>query len=314
MNTQLSPFLHFNRSDWANLAKQNVNPLTTKKLHVLAGTLGSLSMEEVSSIYHPLSSLIELYVGALQDLFQSTTQFLGHKNRRVPYIIGVAGSVAVGKSTTSRILQELLSQGPNKPNVELVTTDGFLFPNKVLEKRSLMHRKGFPETYDISTLLKFVFALKSGKSGLKVPIYSHLSYDILPETFTTLNRPDIVIIEGLTVLQTGSPGDDPEHPRLFISDFFDFKIFVDAKPQFIQRWYIERFLKLRDTAFKDPSSYFHRYAQLDDDQARTFAGSVWSNINEINLFENILPTRERADLILSKDENHHVSGIRLRKI
>ncbi len=314
MKKQISPFINFNRSEWSQLSKRSANPLSSEELHRLAGTLGHLSMEEVNSIYHPLSSLIELYVGALKNLFKSTTQFLGHKNRRVPYIIGVAGSVAVGKSTTSRILQELLSQGPESPNVALVTTDGFLFPNEVLEDRSLMHRKGFPETYDVNALLKFVFALKSGASNLKVPVYSHLSYDVLPDTFNELNRPDIVIVEGLTVLQTGSPGDDPERPRLFISDFFDFKIFVDANPLFIQRWYIERFLKLRDTAFKDPSSYFHRYATLDDEQARTFAGSIWSNINEINLYENILPTRERADLILNKNENHAVGGIRLRKI
>ncbi len=311
---KLSPFLSLDRAEWADLYHTKDRPLSDEKLHFLSGTLGSLSTEEVNSIYRPLASLVQLYVESLRSLFQSTSEFLGHRDRRVPYIIGVAGSVAVGKSTTSRILQELLSHGPQKPKVDLVTTDGFLFPNKILEERSLMHRKGFPETYDVGALLKFVSDVKSGQTNLSVPQYSHLTYDVLPDAHLHIDEPDIVIVEGLTVLQTGAPGGDPEKPRLFVSDFFDFKIFVDANTEHIKSWYTERFLKLRDTAFKKTDSYFHRYAQLDDEQARTFAGSIWSNINEINLLENILPTRERADLILSKDYDHRIKNIRLRKI
>lgn len=314
MNKSLSPFLEFNRRDWAKLRADTPLTLEEEDLRRLRGINVDLSIEEVETIFLPLSRLLNLYIGASQNLYGATSAFLGHHNRRVPYIIGLAGSVAVGKSTTSRILRELLAYWPEHMSVALVTTDGFLYPNAELERRSLMHRKGFPETYDIAKILEFVFTLKSGQANIKVPIYSHLQYDILPNEFVTLKQPDVVIIEGLTVLQTGDPGLDVDKPRVFVSDFFDFQIFVDAETKNIRRWYIERFLKLRDTAFKDPTSYFHRYAHLNDIETTTLADSIWSNINKINLIENILPTRERADLILRKDKNHHVKKVRLRKI
>ena len=307
-----TPYLTFDRGSWAPLRADTPLRLTEAELVELRGVNVEVSLNEVQDIYLPLSRLINLYVGATQDLYQATTTFLGHHNRKVPYVIGLAGSVAVGKSTIGRILKAVLSRWPEHPSVELVTTDGFLLPNKILEERNLMHRKGFPNTYDRSSLLKFVSDIKSGLPT-ESPVYSHLTYDIVADERIQIDTPDIVIVEGLNVLQTGPPGSEDE-PRVFVSDFFDFKIFVDAKPKFIRKWYIERFVKLRDTAFQRPESYFKKYADLTDEQATLMADSIWQNINEINLIENILPTRGRADLILRKGKNHRVKRVRLRKI
>lgn len=317
MNAHLTdgptPFLTFDRESWAPLRKDTPLRLNEADLVELRGVNEEVSLAEVAEIYLPLSRLLNLYVGAAQDLFGATSTFLGHKTQKVPYVIGLAGSVAVGKSTIGRILRAILSRWPEHPVVDLVTTDGFLLDNDELEKRNLMHRKGFPETYDQKKLLRFVSDLKSGNAA-RSPVYSHLHYDIVDNEFITIEDPDIVIIEGLNVLQTGPPGDDPENPRLFVSDFFDFKVFVDAETKNIRQWYVDRFLKLRDTAFRDPESYFHQYADLSDEQSETLAQSIWQNINEINLIENILPTRGRADLILEKSSSHAVERVRLRKI
>jgi type I pantothenate kinase len=266
----------------------------------------ALSTEEVEAIYLPLSRLLNLYVKAAQQLFSVTDTFLGKPTQPVPYLIGIAGSVAVGKSTIARILQALLARWPDHPRVDLVTTDGFLYPNAVLEARGIMHRKGFPESYDRRRLLAFVSSLKAGLEEVRAPVYSHLHYDILPGEERVVRRPDIVIIEGLNVLQGGGGG-------TYVSDYFDFSIFVDADPDHIEAWYVDRFLTLRDTSFRRPDSYFHRYASLDDDEAREVARGIWRGINLPNLRENILGTRERATLILEKSADHSVARVRLRR-
>jgi type I pantothenate kinase len=287
--------------------------LSEERLARLRGLNERVSLREVEQIYLPLSRLVNLYVGAVQHLHAASASFLGNSEAKVPYIIGIAGSVAVGKSTTARILQALLSDWSTHPHVDLVTTDGFLHPNRILTERGLMQRKGFPESYDQRCLLQFLKDVKSGMPEVVAPMYSHLTYDILPDAVQTVRRPDILILEGLNVLQTrsGLPG---KPLRLFVSDFFDFSIYVDAKEADAEQWYIERFLMLRETAFRDSASYFHRYAQLTVEEAIETARGIWSRINGVNLRENILPTRERAHLILRKGPDHAVQEVQLRKL
>jgi type I pantothenate kinase len=308
-----TPYLSFSHDEWERLRANTPLTLTGDDVERLRGINDKLSLEEVAKIYLPLSRLLNLYVGATQGLHRVSAQFLGNATAKVPFILGIAGSVAVGKSTSARVLRELLARWPNHPKVDLVTTDGFLFPNRVLKARGIMHRKGFPESYDVKRLLKFVADVKSGVEAVTAPVYSHLRYDILPGQTQTVRQPDIMILEGLNVLQT-SAGPPRPKPPVFVSDFFDFSIYVNAKPSHIQTWYVERFLTLCRTAFQNPESYFHRYASLSKEEARETARQIWQNINEINLKENILPTRLRADLVLDKGMDHTIQRVLLRKI
>ncbi|WP_084429155.1 type I pantothenate kinase [Aliagarivorans marinus] len=303
---------HFERSEWAKLRQSVPMTLTESDLERIRGINEALSLQQVSDIYLPLSRLLNLYVKARQDRRKVIGDFLG-RPKHLPYIIGVSGSVAGGKSTTSRILQALLQRWPEHPKVDIVTTDGFLYPNAELERRGLMQRKGFPESYDKRRLLEFVAALKSGERNVSAPVYSHFVYDILPGEEAVVDQPDILILEGLNVLQ--SECDQPCHQvrRPFVSDYVDFSIFVDADVELLENWYVERFLKLRASAFRDRGAYFHHYASLDRDEAVDIATDIWGRINKVNLLQNILPTRERADLILEKGRNHEVSSVRLRK-
>jgi type I pantothenate kinase len=305
---ELSPYVELHRDQWRELRRATPLPLTAEELLRLRGLGEQVDLAEVAEVYLPLSRLINLQVAARQRLYEATTTFLGEDSRgtKVPYIIGIAGSVAVGKSTTARILRTLLARWPDHPRVDLVTTDGFLHPRAELVRRGIMHRKGFPESYDRRALLRFVTEVKSGAERVSAPVYSHLAYDILPGEEQVVQRPDILILEGLNVLQPG--------PRLTVSDLFDFSIYVDAPTTDIERWYIERFLKLRHTAFADPASHFHHFAGLPDDEARAEARHLWRTINEPNLMENIKPTRPRATLVLRKDADHTINRVRLRKL
>ncbi|HCH6453141.1 TPA: type I pantothenate kinase [Vibrio parahaemolyticus] len=307
----MSPFLSFDRAEWAELRNSVPMTLSEDDLKALQGINENLTMEEAVEIYLPLSRLLNLYVQARQSRNSVLQQFLNTEEHAPPFVIGIAGSVAVGKSTTARILKALLSRWENHPKVALVTTDGFLYPKKVLEERGIMHRKGFPESYDIKRLVEFVSDVKAGKPNLEVPVYSHITYDITDE-LKKVDRPDVLIIEGLNVLQSGM--DYPHDPhRVFVSDFLDFSIYVDAESETIEQWYVERFLKFRRGAFTKPGSYFSHYAQLSVDEAKSKAKEIWRNINGLNLELNILPTRERAHLILHKGVNHLVDKVSLRK-
>jgi type I pantothenate kinase len=269
-------------------------------------------MDEVMEVYLPLSRLLNLYVAATQQLFRVTDTFLGSPAAKVPYVIAIAGSVAGGKSTTARVLQALLARWPDHPKVDLVTTDGFLHPNAVLEARGIMHRKGFPESYDVRRLIRFLAEVKSGVGEVRAPIYSHLVYDIVPGELV-VRRPDILILEGLNVLQSGGPGE--RAARVFVSDFLDFSIYIDASEEDLEAWYLQRFQRLRETAFRDPESFFHQYAvNMSEDEAMAFGRQVWATINAVNLRENIEPTRDRARLILDKGKDHRVERVWLRKL
>ena len=308
-----SPYRHFSREEWARLRADTPMTLVPRDLDALSGIIEELSIDEVEQVYLPLSRLLNLYVAAAQELHAITSRFLGHKDSRVPFIVGVAGSVAVGKSTTARVLRALLARWPDHPRVDLVTTDGFLWPNAELETRGLMNRKGFPESFDTSSLLNFLGDVKSGKSNVIAPIYSHFHYDIIPGQHVVVNRPDILIVEGLNVLQPARlPKDGEAIP--FVSDFFDFSIYLDADPAVIENWYVTRFLRLRNTAFRDPGAYFHRYAALSHEESIAKALEIWNGINRINLDENIIPTRQRARLILRKAANHRIDSVALRKL
>ncbi len=308
-----SPFVRFTRRDWSRLRKATPLTLTPADLAELQGVNEQLSLPEVSQIYLSLSRLLSLHVAAVQDLHRVRAGFVGRATPKVPYIIGIAGSVAVGKSTVARLLRALLARWPSHPKVELVTTDGFLLPNQVLERRKLMHRKGFPESYDVKGLLAFLDAIKSGQRLVRAPIYSHLAYDILPDRQQEIRRPDILILEGLNVLQTGRPDPALSGPG-FVSDYFDFSLYIDAEEGHIEKWFVDRFLTFRTTAFRDPASYFHRYAALSKREAIRVARQVWREINGVNLRENILPTRTRADLILTKGPDHRIESVQLRRI
>jgi len=301
-----SRFVEFTRAEWARLRASTPLPLTEPQLRRLVSINERMSLDEVADIYLPLSRLLNLYVGATQNLRNATATFLGSERPRIPFVIGVAGSVAVGKSTTSRVLQALLASWPSHPQVDLVTTDGFLLPQRVLEARGLERRKGFPESYDLRRLLRFMGDVKSGVPEAIAPVYSHLAYDVVPGDAQAVRTPDVVIVEGLNVLQAGR--------GVFVSDFFDFSIYVDANETDIEQWYVERFLTLRETVFRNPSSYFHRYAELTPDEARETALAIWRDINLVNLRENVLPTRERAHLILVKGRDHAVRRVRLRNL
>lgn len=303
---ELSPYVELRREQWRKLRDATPLTLSLDEVVALRGLGDPIDLEEVVDVYLPLSRLISLQVAARQRLAQTTADFLREKPGRVPFVIGIAGSVAVGKSTTARVLRALLSRWPDHPRVELVTTDGFLHPNRVLEARGLMNRKGFPESYDVRALLRFVSDVKSGVDEARAPVYSHQRYDRTGE-HVAVQRPDVLIVEGLNVLQTGTG-------HAFVSDFFDFTIYVDAPEEEIERWYVERFLTLRATVFTDPASYFHRYAALDDAEAVATARRIWREINAVNLRENVLPTRERARLILEKGRDHEVKSVRLRKL
>lgn len=308
-----SPYSTFTKEEWAKLRFNTPMTLTEAEIKELQGVNEQLSIDEVSNIYIPLTRLINLYATASQQLHSVTDTFFGQTTGKVPYILGIAGSVAVGKSTTARIIQALLSRWPNHPKVEIVTTDGFLYPNAELERRGIMHRKGFPESYDIKKLIKFLALLKSGTPKIKAPVYSHLYYDIIPDEHQMIEQPDIVIVEGVNVLQTPK-SDDQAMPSVFVSDFFDLSIYVDAHEEDLVEWYIERFKKLKLTAFNNPASYFSRYASLSDEEAEETAAGIWNSINKVNLKTNIEPTKNRGDIILIKDSTHAVQSIKLRKI
>jgi len=309
----VSPYRVFSRAEWAKLRADTPMTLEPEEIARLRSMHDRLDMAVIAEIYLPLSRLLSLYVAATQRLFRAQQGFLGTEDAKVPYIIGVGGSVAVGKSTTARVLQALLARWPNVPKVDLLTTDGFLYPNAVLAREGLMEKKGFPESYDLPGLLRFLSDIKAGRHPMRAPIYSHLIYDVIPNQQIEIDRPDILIVEGLNVLQAGRlPKDGKAVP--FVSDFFDFSVYLDADEGVLLSWYVDRFLALRGTAFADPKSYFHRYARLSDEEAVATATSIWNRINLVNLRENILPTRPRADLILKKGESHEVEEVALRRL
>jgi type I pantothenate kinase len=308
----LTPYHVFSKAEWARLRAGEPMTLDSGDLERLRSLNDPISMREAEEVYLPLTRLLSFYVEAVQGVHRATTKFLGTNGEKVPFVIGVAGSVAVGKSTTARILKALLGRWPSSPKVDLVTTDGFLYPNTELDKRGLMERKGFPESYDRVRFLKFLSEVKAGRPRVTAPVYSHLIYDVLADETITIDRPDILIVEGLNILQ---PGEWPRsgRPIVFASDFIDFSVYIDATEPALRQWYVERFLRLRDTAFRDPNSFFHRYSRLTEAEAVDRAISIWASINLPNLIENILPTRGRADLILTKAADHSIDQVSLRR-
>ncbi len=309
-----SPYRIFSAEEWAHFRADTPLTLSAEEVRRLSSLYDPIDLDEVRRIYLSMSRLLSAHVEASQLLFnQRKVFFRAGEAVKTPFIIGMAGSVAVGKSTTARVLKELLARWPSSPKVDLVTTDGFLYPNAVLRQRKLMERKGFPESYDVGALLRFLSGIKSGRRDVRAPVYSHLTYDVVPDAFVTIDRPDILIFEGLNVLQTRElPQDGKAVP--FVSDFFDFSVYIDAEESQIHQWYIARFMKLRETAFRNPESFFHRYSQLSEDAAKAIAEGLWTNINLKNLRDNIVPTRPRADLILRKGPGHRVEDVALRKL
>lgn len=307
-----SPYTNFSRAEWARLRATTPLTLGEADLAELQGLNEQLSLDEVVEVYLPLARLLNLHVAASRELERVADRFLGKNMAPSPYLLAVAGSVAVGKSTTARVLQALLARWPDHPRVDLVTTDGFLYPNQVLEERGLLSRKGFPESYDLRRLVRFVAELKAGIPEISAPVYSHLVYDIVPDERQVIRQPDILILEGLNVLEGG--GRRPAEHGPFVSDYFNFALYVDAEERFIKEWFVRRLQRLCETAFRDPQSYFRKYANLSEAEARAFATRIWEEINGVNLRENILPTRERAHLILEKGADHRVERVRLRRL
>ncbi len=306
----LYPFVRFSREDWARLPVDASFSLSGEDVRRIGA---HLSQEEATEVYLPLSRLLYLHVDATQGLYRAASAFLAEEEREVPYVVGVAGSVAVGKSTVAEVLRALISRWPSRPEVALVSTDGFIYPNRVLQSRGLMERKGFPESYDVALLVRFLADVKSGRDVVSAPIHSHLTYDILPDKAQLVGRPDVLIVEGLNMLEAGVPEPSEGH-MVFVSDYCDFSIYVDAEESYLKEWYLERFLRLREEALGDRAAYFHRFAELSVEQATEMALRVWDEIDHPNLIENIEPTKERARLILEKGKDHAVTGIRLRKI